>query len=120
MKIKLVLFMCLIIIGRGCLPLQKRDTVELACHLYVESRNVNAFGVDEVRLTDSLNFRVFVGKCDVEHETFTFVCGDSIIRIYRKIEDADGVWKKRDSLFLPLKDLINHKIDSVRPLFEFR
>jgi hypothetical protein len=75
--------------------------------------------VDEVHLTDSFNFRVFVGKCDVEHETFAFICKDSSVDIYRRIEDNDGVWKKRDSLHLTLVDLVNHKKDSTKPLFGF-
>jgi len=120
MNVKFFLVMLLVIFDRGCLQRQKRDTVELDCHLYVENLNVNAFGVDEVHLTDSLNFRVFVGKCDVEHEGFTFICKGDSVDIYKKIEDKDGLWKKRDSLHLSLADLVRHKIDSTKSLFEFR
>jgi hypothetical protein len=57
---------------------------------------------------------------DVEHEAFAFICKEDGIEIYKKKEDRDGVWKIIGSLHLSLKDLINHKIDSLKPLFEFR
>jgi hypothetical protein len=108
------------IFNHGCYQPTKRSTVALKCHLYVESLIVNPFGVDEERLTDSVNFRVFVGKLDVEHQRFTFVCREDSVIVYKKEEDANGVWRKVDSLRLSIADLVKDKVDSAKPLFEFK
>jgi len=104
----------------GCSQRLKRGTIELKCHFYVETFNVNPFGVDEDYLTDSLNFRMFVGKYDVEHETFTYVCKEDSLIIYKKAEDTSGKWKKVDSLHLSKEYFIENKADSSKPLFKFK
>lgn len=120
MKVKFLFVIIFTLFDAGCFQRIHRGTIELNCHLYVENFNVNPFGVDEVYLTDSLNFRVYVGKCDVEHERFTFVCKEDNIIVYKKAEDNQGVWKKVDSLFLSREYLIKNKVDSAKPLFEFK
>ena len=52
------------------------------CHdsLYVEVFQVNPFGEYSEYLTDSTNFRVFIGIFDPENNGYTYSCnGDSII-----------------------------------------
>lgn len=55
-------------------------TLKLCDHnLYVERFMVNPAGVNADYLTDSLTFRIYVGKWDSDHENFSYVCmGDSI------------------------------------------
>jgi hypothetical protein len=108
------------LVGSASCQRIKRHSFELKCHLYVENFEVNPFGIDEVYLTDSLSFRIFIGKYDIEHETFSFVCKENDVMIYKRSEDKDGVWKKVDSLFLSRADLTQNKIDSTQPLFEFK
>ena len=96
-----------------------RHTVELKCHLYVEDFDVNLFGVDEVYLTDSTSFRIYIGKYDVEHERLSFECaGDSVI-IY-KGTNKDGTWADVDNIHLARKDLSGNKLTHPQPLFEFK
>jgi hypothetical protein len=57
-------------------------TTAKVCHdsLYVEVFRVNPFGEYSTYLTDSTNFRVFMGIYDPENEAYTYSCkGDSII-----------------------------------------
>src|SRR5258708_37525116 len=120
MQVKFMFVLIFALFANGCFQRSKRDTVELNCHLYVENFNINPFGVDQVYLTDSLNFRVYVGKYDVEHETFTFVCKEDTIIVYRKAEDSHGVWRKVDSQYLSREYLTKNKADTTKPMFEFR
>jgi hypothetical protein len=120
MKAKFLFILIFVVFGNGCFQRSKRETIELNCHLYIERFNINPFGVDEIYLTDSLNFRVYVGKYDVEHQTFTFVCKENNIMIYKKAEDNHGIWRKVDSLFLSRDSLMRNKIDSSKPLFIFK
>ncbi len=51
-------------------------------NLFVEVFNVNTFGVDADYLTDSVNFRKYIGDFDYEHENYSYACkGDSIFII---------------------------------------
>jgi len=71
----------------GCSKVYKRTSKVCDDKLYFEVFNVNPAGVDEGYLTDSLNFRLYVGKWDNEHENFHLMCdGDSVI-----IEKLDRV-----------------------------
>jgi len=101
----------------GCFHRKQKDTVALDCHLYIENVEVNPFGVNEVYLTDSQYFRIYVGKVDVEHETFSFICKEGGVMVYKRAEDSQGKWRKLDSLFLNREDLTKHKTDSTRGVF---
>jgi hypothetical protein len=54
----------------------------------VEVFNVNPAGVDVDYITDSVNFRMYVGRYDNEHEIINFQCrGDSLV--IRKLGERD-------------------------------
>lgn len=122
MKTQLIFTIIVVLFLIGCFwrP-KKKDTIELKCHLYVEDFEVNPYGVNECYLTDSQNFRIRVGKYDVEHQTFTFICkDDNKVMVYKRAEDKNGAWRKVDSLLLSREDMENGKIDSTKPLFKFK
>src|SRR5437868_1956792 len=100
MKAQFMFVVVFALFDSNCFQKSKKKTVELDYHLYVENFNINPFGVDEVYLTDSLNFKVYVGKYDVEHERYTFVYKKNNIIVYKKAKDANGKWRKVDSLLL--------------------
>jgi len=63
----------------GCVKQYKRTIRVCDNKLYLEIFNVNPAGIDSHYLTDSLNFRLYVGKFDNEHENFHYACeGDSL------------------------------------------
>ena len=119
MKVLILFILIYPLFDAGCYQRTQKDTVELKCHLYVENVEVNRFGVDEVYLTDSSRFRIFVGKHDVEHERFSFECNDDSVTIFKGIKNR-GHYRDVDSLSLSREDLRNNKIDSTKPLFEFK
>lgn len=48
-------------------------------NLYVETYQINLMEVDVCYLTDSTNFRIFVGRFDPQFATYDFKCyGDSV------------------------------------------
>ena len=54
----------------------------------MEVYNINPAGVDAAFLTDSINFRVFLGEFDNEHENYNCYCkGDTII--IKKLASSD-------------------------------
>jgi hypothetical protein len=76
-------------------------------NIYIEQFNVNPAGVDADYLTDSLNFRVYVGKWDNEHEFFSYVCmGDSIL--IKKI-DITGEFETPPAQMFSLEKLKQQK-----------
>jgi len=63
----------------SCAKVYKRTTKVCENTLYFEVFNVNPAGVDAGYLTDSINFRLYIGKWDNEHEYFHLMCdGDSL------------------------------------------
>jgi hypothetical protein len=102
-----------------CVKKYKRTVKHADCQLYIEVFNVNPAGVDEDYLTDSSNFRVYVGQFDNEHENFGYVCnGDSIKIIKSRI---DGTYNETiDSITLSRSDLVAKKMSNTKPLFEFK
>ena len=64
----------------GCIKKHKFTANVCNGQFCVEDFNINPAGVDELYMTDSLNFKVYVGKFDKEHKNFSFKYnGDSII-----------------------------------------
>lgn len=51
--------------------------------LYLEVYNINPAGVDADYLTDSTNFRMYVGSYDNEHDYFTYECSNDSIYILK-------------------------------------
>ena len=90
----------------GCIKKYKRTTEVCERTLYVETFNVNPAGVDADYITDSVNFRLYAGKFDNEHENISFWCsGDSLV--IEKIADVDfsGVRKVIDTRVFSIKEL---------------
>ena len=105
----------------GCIKKHKSTTKICGGQLYVESFNVNSAGVDEDYLTDSLSFRVYVGKFDNEHENFSYVCNEDSIRIMKLVVETYGKKMKiTDSKLLSLSDLKNKRMSINKPLFDFK
>jgi hypothetical protein len=79
--------------------------------LFVEVFNVNPFGVDADYLTDSLNFRKYIGDCDSEHEIHSYTCkGDSLYII--KMENGS---KNCQEIVLPSGHItIRCDVDTIR------
>jgi hypothetical protein len=105
----------------GCTKKYKSTTSVCGGQFYVETFNVNPTGVDEDYLTDSLDFRLYIGKFDNEHENFSYVCNGDSIRIMRLgVETFGPKMKITDSKLLSLADLKNKKMSIDKPLFEFK
>jgi hypothetical protein len=76
-------------------------------NLYVESFNINPAGVDADYITDSLNFRFYVGRWDSDHENFSYTCmGDSI---FIKKLDTTGDFQVLEQRAYSLKKLKQQK-----------
>lgn len=102
----------------GCGTPRLRSTVELKCHLYVEDFIVSNWGVDEQYLTDSASVRVYMGRLDLEHEAFVYVCnGDSVI-LYHRREGDDGRWQILDSFFVS-RETLKENTDNRSPFYPF-
>jgi glycine/serine hydroxymethyltransferase len=94
----------------GCVKKYKRNAKVCDGKLFVEIFNVNPAGVDSHYLTDSLNFRVYIGKFDNEHENFHYFCrGDSIIIEKLSTNDASGIRKATPFRKYNLEDLKKRK-----------
>jgi hypothetical protein len=93
---------------QGCVKRHKYTLKVCDDKLYVESFNINPAGVDADYLTDSINFRIYVGDWDNEHENFTYECkGDSVF--IEKI-DASGVnFRVLETKVFAIKDLKHEK-----------
>jgi hypothetical protein len=118
---KQLILMTFSLLYSGCIKEHKSTTKICGGQLYVETFNVNPAGVDEDYLTDSLSFRIFVGKFDNEHENFSYVCNGDSIRIMKLAVEASGrKMKITESKLLSLADLKNKKISINKALFEFK
>ena len=65
----------------GCVRTHKYKFTSKVCNarLYVEVYEANSWGLDADYLTDSINFKKYIGDWDEEHETYRYHCaGDSI------------------------------------------
>jgi hypothetical protein len=83
--------------------------------------NINPAGVDEDFLTDSKNFKIYIGQFDNEHENFSVVCKEDSIQIFKfKAPVSGNQWDIIDTKTLSLSDLIKKKIRRNEPLFEFK
>jgi hypothetical protein len=88
MKIKYSIFLLLILV-LGCGEKKYIRTVRIPkCDLYVEVFTANSFGLKQEYLTDSSNFRIYVGTLDEEHDFFTYECRNDTLYI-KKILTGD-------------------------------
>jgi hypothetical protein len=90
----------------GCIKAYKETTAVCNGKLYIEVFNINPAGVDSYYLTDSLNFRLYVGKFDNEHENYSFTCkGDSITINKLSMSDTSRFLHVVETRFFSLSDL---------------
>ena len=120
MRANLFLLSISVLLIFGCIRKHKYTESVRNSNLYWEVFNINPAGVDEAFLTDSQNFRVYIGKYDTEHDLFRCSCIDDTIKILKFSEDASGVMKMVDSKSLSQKKLSKDKTYNNNPLFEFR
>ena len=79
--------------------------------LYSEVYNINPAGVDADYLTDSVNFRMYVGTTDNEHENFNYTCnGDSLIIKKVAVVDTTGIWRVMETRTYSLSELKKKKV----------
>ena len=94
----------------SCIKKYKRTSNVCKNTLYVEVFNINPAGVDAVYLTDSINFRLYVGEFDNEHENFSCYCnGDSIVIKKLATVDTSGRRKAVQTRTFSLKTLQENK-----------
>jgi len=90
----------------SCAKVYKRTTKVCENALYFEVFNVNPAGVDEGYLTDSINFRLHMGKWDNEHEYFNVTCDGDSVTIYKfPMGDTTGFPKPIETQKYSLKEL---------------
>jgi hypothetical protein len=106
----------------SCVRRFKFTTKVCGDKLYVENFNINPFGVDEDYLTDSMSFKIYIGKFDNEHENFSYVCSGDSIKVLKltEVAGAEERMKRVDSIILSVSDLKMKKIPKQQPLFEFK
>ena len=111
-----------ILLFTGCVKRHRSTTKVCGGRLYAECFNVNPFGVDENYLTDSMSFKIYIGKFDNEHENFSYVCNGDSIKVLKLTEGtaAGEKMKRVDSVILSLSDLKMKKVPEKQPLFEFK
>lgn len=95
----------------GCIKQYKHTARVCNDKLYVEVFNINPAGVDCDYLTDSTNFRLYVGRWDNEHENFTYSCsGDTIVIEKIGIVNVEGKFQILDKKIYNLQSLKKGKI----------
>ena len=101
LKVKYLSFIILIPLFFGCF--KKHHTTRQVCDkLYVETFLLPPADIAEYYLTDSLTFRMFLGKLDNEHEGCAVTCkGDSVI--------VEKFTSLSDSALVIDKDTVNYK-----------
>ena len=80
-KTKIVLVSLASILISSCFRTHKYELTWKVCdsNLFVEVYEVNSFGLKAQYLTDSLNFKKYIGDWDDEHEHYSYTCiGDSV------------------------------------------
>lgn len=119
MKIKFLFFLLFVLSVLGCVR-RHTATADLGDHLYVEYFNINPAGVEEVYLTDSVNFRVYIGKYDTEHQKVGCkIKGDTIV-VFKNQAGEGRMRIMMDHTQLSKDSLTKNKVTSTEPLFEFR
>jgi hypothetical protein len=81
----------------SCIKRHKFTTKVCNKNLYAEVFIINPAGVNEDYLTDSVNFRMYVGKWDDEHENYSYICKGDSIEIEKFAENEEGLSWQTDS-----------------------
>jgi hypothetical protein len=119
MKIQFLIILLFSLPVFGCSHIHT-VTADLGDHLYLEYFNINPAGVEEVYLTDSVNFKVYIGKYDTEHQKIGCeVKGDTLV-VFKNKAGKGGVRIKMDQTLLSREYLTKNKVNNVEPLFKFR
>lgn len=119
MKLYKLLFLSFALPVVACDPVHIA-TIDLGDHIYLEYFEVNPAGVQEVYLTDSINFKITVGKYDTEHEKIGGkIEGDSII-VFKNKAGKDRARVLEDEAKLSIDSLKKNKVVVKAPLFEFK
>lgn len=106
--IEKIYYIGIIFLFPGCIEKYKRTTKVCNNILSMEVYNVNPAGVDAAYLTDSVNFRIYLGKFDNEHENFNCYCeGDTVF--VRKLSYADTSAQVVSKIIYSLGDLKKSK-----------
>lgn len=74
------MYLALIVLLSSCAKTYRGTANVCDGKLYVEIFRIVPIGGDTDYLTDSANFRIYIGSCDPEQTTYTYNCeGDSVI-----------------------------------------
>ena len=120
MRKKYLPLLAVILLATGCIETYSYTVKIRNSSLYSEVYNFNPAGVDKAYLTDSVNFRVYIGKFDNEHEVFKYLYKGDSITVYKMAQDSAGMMKVSDQRTLSIGDLSRNKMNSTKPLFEFK
>ena len=93
----------------GCLKRYKHTTKVCNNSLYVEVYNINPAGVDADYLTDSINFKLYVGSWDNEHEHFAYECKSDSIFI-EKLDVSEAKFRVLEKKAYSLQELKQKKM----------
>jgi len=92
--LKIVQIVSFLFLCSSCDKNYKRTVKVCDDKLYVELYNINQAGVDAHYLTDSTNFRLFVGQLDNEHENYSYNCDGDTVTI-QKTKDVSTAEQQR-------------------------
>ena len=104
----------------GCHPKRYKYTAGICdTKLYAEGFEINSAGVDAEYLTDSLNFRLYIGSIDSEHERYIYRCVVDSIYVTRMLsDDTSGKYHVASMRAYDLKEIRKRKIFETR--YNFR
>jgi len=89
----------------GCYKKYSRTISVCDGNIFVERYHHNFIDVAYYYLTDSINFRIYVGKFDNEHGGYSFKCQNDSITIFKSYEG-----KNTNVIKYSLVDLRNNKV----------
>ena len=117
-KYSRLIFLLFLIAQFGCV--KKHSVTYPICNdkIFVERFNINIFGVDAEYITDSINFRYYIGKYDNEHEQLIVICNNDSLIIekwdtsnvtFRDISNVTSEDTLISRKYLSLKKLVANK-----------
>ena len=109
MKIHNLLFVIICFSLISCIKKYKRTIAVCNGKFFIEVYNVNPAGVDADYLTDSTNFKLYLGKYDNEHENIHCSCSGDTLFVEKLAPDEDGEQRITETKIYSLKDLKKKK-----------
>ncbi|MGG9972804.1 hypothetical protein ACQ33O_13510 [Ferruginibacter sp. SUN002] len=111
MKNKIAFMALLSSLFVGCIKRHKSTIKVCNNTLNVEVFNINPAGVDAEYLMDSVNFRLYIGKLDSDHERYSYTCQEDTVCVKKiAIVDMTGDWKQVDIKTYNIKELKKNKV----------